>query len=254
MRVIRNTTHIRSQKSQAKWLAVAGFLLFLAGFGMIAIVHNPIFSYLTIVPAYVCFIAGMQRLGKWTNSARKPRADLLIDGVLKNLSDKYVMIHYTKIGKQTVEHTLLHPGGALVMVVRDVTGAIRLEGKRFRKTSNPIARLLSASGPPLGQPDEELDTSEAAVNSFLKQQQREIDISGVVIFTAADHILDEEDPQVDAISISDLADYVRVLEPDPSFKQTERDQIAQLLTQGEGFERDEPTRTRRPVVVKRRAT
>jgi len=254
MRLIRNTSYIRAQKSRAKWLALGGFVLFLAGFGAIAVLKNPIFSYLSIIPAYVLFIAGMQQLGKWTNSPRKPRGDLLIDASLKNLPDKYTLIHYTRIEKQMIEHTLLHPGGALVIVLRDVAGKIRVDGKRFRKTSNPLARILSASGPPLGQPDDEMDSGVAALETLLKANQSEIEVHGVVVFTAMDHELDEHDPQLDVIGIADLPDYVRVLDVDPSFKQSERDQIANLLAAGDGFERDEPARTRRPVVVKRRAT
>ena len=74
------------------------------------------------------------------------------------------------------------------------------------------------------------------------------------MFTAYDHQLDEVDPEIDAIGLGDLADYVRVLEPDPHFKQQERDLITGQLTSGAGFERNDPIRTRRPVVVKRRAT
>jgi hypothetical protein len=254
MRLIRNTTYIRAQKSRAKWLTLGGFLLFVTGFGLIAVMRNPVWSYLTIIPAYVLFIAGMQQLGKWTNSPRKPRGDLLIDQVLKNLPDRYTLIHYTKIGKQNLEHVLLHPGGALVIVLRDVQGRIRLDGKHFRKTSNPLTRVLGASGPPLGQPDDELDRSVGALETLLADEQKEIDVSGVVVFTAADHLLEENDPQIDAISIADLPDYVRILEADASFRQGERDQIAALLSTGDGFERDEPARSRRPVVVKRRAT
>ena len=64
---------------------------------------------------------------------------------------------------------------------------------------------------------------------MLKERQQEIDVSGVVVFTAIDHELDEIDPELDAIGIADLADYVRVLEPDPSFKQTDREQVAGIL-------------------------
>jgi hypothetical protein len=88
----------------------------------------------------------------------------------------------------------------------------------------------------------------------LKEHQLEVDVDGVVVFTSADHHLDEFDPEIDAIGVSDLPDYIRVLEVDPSFRQQERDMIANKLTAGEGFERTEPARTRRPVVVKRRAT
>jgi hypothetical protein len=255
MRVIRNTGYARQQKSRAKWLTIGGFLLFAAGFVLVGFTDNVVYSYATLIPAYVLFIAGMQQLGKWTNSARRPRGDLLIDETLKHLPDnKYTMIHFTKVGGNVLEHVLLHPGGALLIVVRDVAGKIELRKKRFRRTANPIGRIIGASGPPLAQPEHELEGGEAALEALLKENQMEADVSGVVVFTAIDHQLDEFDPELDAISMADLADYVRVLEPDPSFRQQEREQIANVLTAGEGFERNEPARTRRPVVVKRRAT
>jgi hypothetical protein len=254
MRLIRNTSYIKAQKSRAKLLALAGFVLFIVGFLTILVLKNPVFSYVSIIPAYFLFIIGMQQLGKWTNSPRKPRSDLQIDASLKNLPDKYTLIHYSRIGKQMVEHALLHPGGALVIVVREVSGQVRLDGKRFKKTTNPLSRLLSASGPPLGTPEIELEAGVGAIEKLLKENQLEIEVHGVVVFTSYDHVLEENDPQIDAIGIADLPDYVRVLDTDPTFKQSERDQIANLLAAGEGFERDEPARTRRPVVVKRRAT
>lgn len=254
MRVIRNATYARQQKSRAKWLTISGFLLFTLGFVLVGVLGNPLYSYATLIPAYVLFIAGMQQLGKWTNSARRPRGDLLLDELLKHLPDRYTLIHYPKIGPTVVEHLLLHPGGALIIVMRDVAGKVELRRKRFRRTSNILARVIGASGPPLGQPDSELDNGIAAVEEALKEQQLEIDVVGVVVFTSADHQLDEIDPEIDAIGVSDLPDYIRVLEVDPSFRQPERDLIAGKLTAGEGFERTEPSRTRRPVVVKRRAT
>ena len=89
----------------------------------------------------------MQQLGKWTNSARRPRGDFLIDETLKHLPDRYTMIHFTKVGNTVLEHLLLHPGGALLIVMRDVGGKIELRKKRFRRTANPLARIVGASGP-----------------------------------------------------------------------------------------------------------
>lgn len=254
MRVIRNVTYVRQQKNRAKWLTIAGFLLFASGFLFVGVLKNPIFSYITLIPAYILFIAGLQQLGKWANSARRPRGDILLDELLKHLSDKYTLIHYAKVGNTMVEHFLLHPGGGLVIVMRDVAGKIELRKRRFRRLANPITRILGASGPPLGQPDHEMDQAIAAIDSFLKEEQQEIDTSGVIIFTAFDHALEEEDPEIDAIKATDLPDYVRVFEVDPSFRQQDRDLIANALTAGDGFERPEPARTRRPVVVKRRTT
>jgi hypothetical protein len=254
MRVIRNVTYVRQQKSRAKWLTLAGFILFASGFASVAVLETPWLSYLTLIPAYVLFIAGMQQLGKWTNSPRRPRGDIALDELLKHLPDRYTLIHYAKVGNTIVEHILLHPGGALAIVLRDVTGKIELRKKRFRRQSNPLTRILSASGPPLGQPDHEHDQAIAATEAFLKEIQQEVDVTGVVVFTSPDHQLEEIDPELDAIALADLPDYVRVFDPDPSFRQNDRDHIANALTAGEGFERPEPLRTRRPVVVKRRAT
>ena len=254
MRVIRNVGHVRQQKSRAKWLTLGGFVLFLSGFALVGLSENVLLAYGTLIPAYVLFIAGMQQLGKWANTVRRPRGDLLLDESLKHLPDRYTLIHYAKSGKVVLEHVLLYPGGALLIVLRDVAGRIELKRRRFRRKANPLARMLGASGPPLGQPDHELDQATSALSAFLKERQSEIEVSGVVIFTAPDHELIEEDPEIDAIGIADLPDYVRVLDTDPTFKQQERDQIAAALTSGEGFERNEAVRTRRPVVVKRRAT
>lgn len=255
MRVIRNASYARQQKSRAKWLTIAGFILFGSGFLFVGVLNNPIFSYLTLIPAYVLFIVGMQQLGKWTNSPRRPRGDLLLDETLKHLPDRYTLIHFVRMSeKSVIEHLLLHPGGALVIVLRDVAGKIELRKKRFRRMANPFTRILGASGPPLGQPDHEMDLAIAALEGYLKEAQNEIDVSGVVVFTALDHSLEESDPEIDVIGIKDLPDYVRVLDVDPSFRQQDRDQIANDLTSGEGYERPEPARTRRPVVVKRRAT
>lgn len=254
MRVIRNVGYTRQQKSRAKWLTISGFLLFALGFVLVGVLDNVMYSYATLVPAYVLFIAGMQQLGKWTNTTRRPRGDVLLDETLKHLPDRYSMIHYAKVGNVVLEHVLLHPGGALLIVMRDVVGKIELKRKHFRRKVNPISRMIGASGPPLGQPDRELDQSVAALEQLLKEHQSEIDVSGVVVFTAPDHQLEEVDPELDSIDINDLADYVRVLEPDSSFKQQDRDKIANALTKGDGFEQSGPARTRRPVVVKRRAT
>ena len=254
MRVIRNVTYARKQKSRAKWLTISGFLLFALGFALVAVLNNVMYSYMTLIPAYVLFIAGMQQLGKWTNTPRRPRGDILLDETLKHLPDRYTLIHFAKVGNTVIEHVLLHPGGALTIVIRDVAGRVELQKKRFRRRSNPIGRIIGASGPPLGQPEHEVEGGVAALQALLKERQHEIDVSGVVVFTAIDHELDEIDPELDAIGIADLADYVRVLEPDPSFKQSDREQVAGILTAGDGFERNEPVRTRRPVVVKRRAT
>ena len=254
MRLVRDTVYIGQQSRRSKLLALAGFLLFIAVFGIMAFTGNVLFAYAAMIPAYLLFIMGMQQLGKWSNSPRRPRADLTLDNQLKHLPDgKYTMIHYARVGKRVVEHVLVHPGGLLVLVVRDVAGKVSLKGRRFTRSSGILSRLIGASGPPLGMPDIELKESIAAIESQLKEEQLELDVDGVVVFTAFDHQLDEDDPELDVISVRELGDYVRFLPADAGLRPQERDRVIAILSGGKAVESAPVQRTRRPVVVKRRA-
>ncbi len=254
MRVVRNTRYIGQQRRRAKLFALGGFLLFISVFAIMTFTKNLLFAYLAMLPAYVLFIVGMQQMGKWTSTARRPRGDLLLDQQLKNLPDaKYAMVHYGRLGKTTLEHVLLHPGGLLVVVVRQVQGKIAVKGRRFTRASNPLTRIMGASGPPLASPEVELDAATTALTERLAEEQLEVDIEGVVVFTSFDFELDEDDPELDVISITEFPEYVRYLPADGGISPKERDRIVGLLAEGQEFERNEPVRTRRPVVVKRRA-
>ena len=254
MRVVRDPVYIGQQSRRSKLLALAGFLLFIAVFGIMAFTGNVLFAYAAMIPAYLLFIMGMQQLGKWSNSSRRPRADVTIDAQLKHLPDsKYAMIHYARVGRRVVEHILVHPGGLLVIVVRDVAGKITLKKRRFTRSSGILSRLIGASGPPLGTPDIELRESVAAVEEQLKAEQLELDVDGVVVFTAYDHQLDEEDPEIDVIAVRELADYVRFLPADTALRPQERERVIAILSGGKAVESTERQRTRRPVVVKRKA-
>jgi len=254
MRVVRNSRYIGQQRRRAKLFALGGFLLFISVFGIMTLTQNLLFAYLAMLPAYVLFIVGMQQMGKWTSTSRRPRADLLLDQQLKNLPDaKYAMVHYGRLGKTSLEHVLLHPGGLLVVVVRQVQGKIAVKGTRFTRASNPLVRIMGASGPPLASPDVELLSATTALTERLAAEKLEVEVDGVVVFTSFDHFLEEDDPELDVISIAELPEYVRYLPADGGIRPQEQERIVALMVEGQQFERTEPVRTRRPVVVKRRA-
>ena len=254
MRVVRNTSYIARQRRRAKLFALGGFILFVSVFGVMTLTKNLLLAYAAMLPAYVLFIVGMQQMGKWTSTARRPRADLLLDQQLKSLPDaKYALVHYGRLGKTSIEHVLLHPGGLLVIVVRQVAGKIAVDGRRFSRASNPLSRIMGASGPPLASPDVKLDAGMKALAERLLEEKIDLDVEGVVVFTSFDFALEEDDPEIDVIGIAELPEYVRYLPADGSIRPQSRDRIVELLAEGQGFERSEPVRTRRPVVVKRRA-
>jgi hypothetical protein len=163
------------------------------------------------------------------------------------------MLHYVQVGKKVIEHVLVYPGGLLVVTARDVPGKIYARGNRWKRSGTSMLRIFGMSGPQLGNPALDTDQSIVTIEQKLKEAQLEYDVYGIILFTASVIELDIEGTDFDAIAISELANFVRHLEVDPAFKNAERDQLVDLLAQGDELERTERSTTRRPVRVKRRA-
>jgi hypothetical protein len=230
-----------------------GFVMLGSTFLLIFYPTKIVVAYGLLIVGFVAFNFGMQQLGKWSNSPRHPRNDLALDEQLQTLSDKYALLHYMRFGKKVVEHLLIYPGGLLVLTARDVPGTITADGAKWRKKGSGALRLFGMSGPQLGNPSFENEEAVKLVEQRLRDAQLEYDVSGAIVFTAPSVSLDVEDADHDALLLSDLADYVRRIEVDPTFKNSEREALVDLLSTGEELERTERTTTRRPVRVKRRA-
>lgn len=253
MRVVRNIGHVKRRRRLGRLTALLGFLMLGSTFLLVFFPNLILVAYGLLLVGFVSFNFGMQQLGKWSNTHRHPRNDLAIDEKLKEFSDKYVLLHYMRLGKTVVEHLLIYPGGLLVMTARDVPGTIVGRGARWRRKGMGMTRLFGMSGPQLGNPTQETDDAIAAVEQCLKAAQLEYDVYGVLVFTAPNVELDFEDTEYDAVTLSELDTFVRHLEVDPNFKTSDRDRLIEILSHGEELERTERTSTRRPVRVKRRA-
>jgi hypothetical protein len=253
MRVVRNIGHVKRRRRLGRWAALLGFFMLASTFFFVFFPSRIVFAYGMLLIGFVAFNFGMQQLGKWSNTPRSPRNDLAIDERLSGFSDKYVMLHYMRLGKTVVEHVLLYPGGLLVITARDVPGAVFGRGSKWRRKGLGMTRMFGMSGPQLGNPSYETDQAIAALEQKLREAQLEYDVYGVLLFTAPNVELDVEETDYDAITLVDLDDFVRRMEIDPTFKNTERDQLVELLSNGEELEKTERSSTRRPVRVKRRA-
>lgn len=253
MRVVRNIGHVKRRRRLGRWAALLGFLMLASTFFMVFFPRQIIFAYGLLLVGFVAFNFGMQQLGKWSNTSRHVRNDLAIDERLGGLSDKYVLMHYMRLGKTVVEHLLIYPGGLLVLTARDVPGTVIGRKNRWRRSGLGMMRMFGMSGPQLGNPVYETEQSIASIENRLRDEQLEYDVYGVILFTAPTVELDVEETDFDAITLIELEGFVRHLEIDPAFKTTERDRLVEVLSHGEELERTERTSTRRPVRVKRRA-
>lgn len=248
MRILRHSSYIASRKRRAKLMALAGFLA-LTGTLFLALLPNFLLpAYIVMLAAFVLFNLGMQQIGKWT---RNPRNDQLLDYQMKALPDRYSLIHYAPVGKERIEHVLVHAGGLLVLTAKEIDGQIDVKANRWKRRSSGIRRFFTFSGPQLGNPGLETDRVVGALETFLAEEQLEVDVEGCVVFLHPQTELDVEEPEFPVLHGDELPQFITDLEPDATFTTRERERVVALLGGGEIPEAERAPVRRRP--VRRRA-
>lgn len=248
MRILRHQSYIASRKRRAKLMALAGFLA-LSGTLFLALLPNfLLLSYIVMLAAFVLFNLGMQQIGKWT---RNPRNDQILDHQMKMLPDRYSLIHYAPVGKERLEHVLVHPGGLLVMTAKEIDGQIDVKANRWKRRSSGLRRFFTFSGPQLGNPSLETDRAVGALETYLADEQLEIDVEGCVVFLHPQTALDVEEPDFPVLHGDELPQFITDLPTDATFTTRERDRVIELLGGGETPDTQRAPVRRRP--VKRRA-
>lgn len=258
MRIYRNIGYIDAQKRRSKLMAAGGFALLVATFPIAFFMSSRnnnfiLITYILLVGGFILFNRGMQMIGRWGNNARHVREDFALDHHLKGLSDKYTLIHYGRPVDKVIDHTLVHPGGVLVITTKDFPGAVTVQNDVWRKGGSMLGRMFAFSGPQVGNPTKEtgqsLDTAEAA----LRSADLEADIEAVIVFTSDTADIEVNGSSDPIVPVDELEYYVRDLEPEAEFSNEEREAVVTLLSKGERMEEPVKATTRRPVKVKKRA-
>src|SRR5688572_11573876 len=134
MKVYRDLDYVKKRKRAAVATALGGvallgashYLVFTGGQSEI----RALFAYIPLLAGIIIFHLGMQQVGKWN---RAQRNDVIIDALLKDLGERYSLIHYARVGKRTVEHALIYPGGVLTITARELPGGVAYRDGRWRK-------------------------------------------------------------------------------------------------------------------------
>ncbi len=202
-------------------------------------------AYVAMFAGFIIFNMGMQQVGKWS---RNPRNDQFLDALLRDkLSDRYALLHFPPVGKRKAEHILLHPGGLLVITLREMDGRIMERGSRWTRKGLGLRRLFSFSGPQLGSPSLDAEQAVKEVEAHLAEQQMEFDVNGAIVFFHPEVELDIEDPLYPVLHGDELIEFIKDLEPDPSITQAEQQAILEPLSEGEDVELPKAQTRRRPV-------
>jgi len=213
--VARNLEQVQSNKRLSRLKVLAGILLFLIG-APISFLGNLAFllvAYTAVVIGFVLFNSGLQGIAKW---GRKVRNDQLVDQELRRLSDRYTLVHYSRIGNRTLDHVLVHETGLLVMTTKEVIGRVEVRGAKYRKPGQSmIGRFIGMGGPQLGQPPTEngLDRKallEALAAAAERNWPTDVPVDGLIVFVAPRLALNADaaaDPP--AVKLTELLGWVQ---------------------------------------------
>ncbi|MBA2595277.1 MAG: hypothetical protein M3Q50_13840 [Chloroflexota bacterium] len=250
MKVYRDVDYVRKRKRIATVAAIAGVALLGSAFWLASTGgQSGIFiAYLPLLAGTVIFHLGMQQVGKWN---RAQRNDVILDTLLKDLGDRYALIHYARVGKRTVEHALIHPGGVLTISARELPGGVAYRDGRWRKVGQGLSRFIGMGGAYLGNPTADAKADTQAVSDRLGEDQWPVDVDAVIAFINPRIKIDAVEPDYPVTNGEGLRPYIASLPSDASLQSAQRQRIVEVLT-GEGaFAAPQAVPTRRP--VKRRA-
>ena len=252
MKVYRDLDYVKKRKRAAVATALGGvallgasyYLVFTGGQSEI----RAVFAYIPLLAGIIIFHLGMQQVGKWN---RAQRNDVIIDALLKDLGERYSLIHYARVGKRTVEHALIYPGGVLTITARELPGGVAYRDGRWRKIKQGFSRFFGMGGAFLGNPSADAANDVKAVSGTLAENDMDADVDAVVAFINPRVTLEVEEPEFPVTNGEGLASYIASLPAQPPLQPAERQRLVEVLTAEGTFEVPQAAPTRRP--VKRRA-
>jgi hypothetical protein len=162
----------------------------------------------------VCLLGGflLSQVGIFFGNrwGRSPRPDELLSSNLKGLDDKYVLYHYmTK-----VNHLLVGPAGIWVLIPFQQQGTITYDTTKQRwhqKGGNWYMKLFGQEG--LGRPDQEVTSSLADINAFIKKEDLEFpglpDPDAAVVFVHPKATVDANEARIPTMQVDKLKDFMR---------------------------------------------
>ncbi len=179
MRVVRNDSLIQKRVKLAQRGGLLGIGILTVG--LILSTRQQyvltLISFLLLIVGFVVGTAATQMGGRYV---RPPRADTVLDKLLKGLDSRYVIHHYY----YPAEHLLLTPSGLIAIQAQRQQGRITVRGKRWQH--GPLWQRLRVllGDVPLGNPGAELRRAMAATAkemAALGEEAAALPLEGLVV-------------------------------------------------------------------------
>lgn len=187
MRVETNERLIKRNRQIAQYLFFATFAILIGGLFIINTQVSATDSNITLIALLqglllpVAFIATLLSVRMTNLWVRTPRPENVIRDSLKGLSNRSVLYNYFHI---PARHVLICPQGVFVIITRYHDAHFVVENDRWRKISNPIARVLSIlrfDG--LGDPTNDAQRAVAHLKKLLEPIAPNVEVKPLILFT-----------------------------------------------------------------------
>ncbi len=205
MRVTTNEKLIKRGRRIATIMTAVGMALL---FGSIFVAQNEArinIAFLMSITGFIVTVTATRYTKKWI---RTPRANVVLDKVLKGMGHKYHIFHYVL---PKVDHVLVGPQGVFVLNAQPADGAVRYENGRWRRKFHWTQLLRGFGDDAVGDATGDVHKETEALQEFIDAQlpDSEIQVEGVIVFTNERLQLDAESAPVAVARVDKLKALLR---------------------------------------------
>ena len=231
---MKTFTNISMVENRAKWAKRVAPVTMIFLFGGLIInfisFNRPEYFQYAVISLGIGFVLSMVSSNLVNNWVREPRADQTLSATLKKFGNDFILFNYTS----AAAHVLLTPTRLYVVIVRRQAGEITVNGERFSRKFSFIRLLRFFAEEGLGIPGGEVRNKRKKLYDLLKAELDDDaipEISGLVVFTSKDVVLNLNAPTLPVLTTSELKLYLRENDKSKLISAKARNQIIEILGQ-----------------------
>lgn len=161
-------------------------------------------AYVALIIGMLLSSVGIYLADKWV---QEPRAEQALEDTVKGFDDRYALYNYVL----PADHVLAFPYGLMVFTVKGHGDTVRYVDGKWKHEQSLFKRFQSLSRERLGDPIQQMETEMERMSELLDQAfpDEDIPISGVIVFTHPDVVLEIDGVPADVLHVKKLKNYVR---------------------------------------------
>ena len=173
MEIFRDERKVQFNRQLGRWGLLVGLVVLIGG--LVVSFRFPEKFWITMSSLVVGFFAstvGAFYANQWT---RSPRADEVLDGALKGISNHYHIYHYLL----PLPHVMIGPAGVFLFRTYALEGPITYDGKRWKQKFKLVRALGFTGQEALGDPVREALVDVQRLRSWLAKRMPEEEVPDV---------------------------------------------------------------------------